>query len=235
MRLLINKHDPERYATFIEDWANKKNYEYRICEAFKEERYPSATEFDWLIVLGGSQHAWEEDIHPWLAKEKRFISDVIYKNKIVLGICFGAQLIAEAFGGEVFTNKYPEIGWHEILLNSSGKQSFLFQNIPEKFISFHWHHDHFTLPPDCTGLACSKPTSNQAFCCNYRPVVGLQFHPELNHATIKDACELYADELVAGRYADDKRAILAKTDMIPEQDWLMDQLLDNMIQEYGTI
>ena len=233
MRLLIITHDSERYSTFIEDWADRNNHEYRICNLIKEERYPNATEFDWLIVLGGSQHAWEEDIHPWLQNEKDFINDSVAKNKIMLGICFGAQLVAEVLGGKVFPNTHPEIGWSEVFLSPEGEKSFLFQNVPNKFISFHWHYDHYSLPPDCTRLAYTEPTPNQAFSCNNFPVVGLQFHPEFKHSSIKYFCEAYGDQLVNGRYAADKQTILAQMDLIAEQDWLLDLVLDNLVNEYG--
>ena len=107
---------------------------------------------------------------------KKILDDTLRAGKIVLGICLGAQLLAEAFGGRAFTNKHPEIGWHEVSLNPEGKNSFLFKDVPDGFLTFHWHFDHFSLPAGCTCLAGSEPTVNQAFIHNESPAACLQFH-----------------------------------------------------------
>ena len=148
MRLHLLEHDPiDIRQNNITTWAEKKGYAVSYTDVFTGAEIPSRNDFDWLIVMGGSQHAWEEQQHPWLADEKRFISEALSADKIILGICFGAQLLAEALGGRVFPNKKVEIGWYSVRLSAEGKHSFLFKNVPDRFLTFHWHSDHFSLPP----------------------------------------------------------------------------------------
>ncbi len=217
----------------ITTWAEKKGYSVGWTDVFKGAKLPAQKDFDWLIVLGGSQHVWQEQEHPWLVAEKKFISEALSKDKIILGICFGAQLLAETLGGRVFSSKQQEIGWYEVTVSAEGKGSYFLKNVPWKFLTFHWHSDHFTLPPGCTRLAFSEPTANQAYIAKNSRVAGLQFHPEytielIQYFAIEDGHEWQKDQYVAG-----KEAVLSKTEQIPETYWLMELLLDNMDREFG--
>ena len=191
MRIQLIEHDAEDFSrTNISFWAAKKGYPVKQIYVCNREDLPSIDSFDWLMVMGGSQHVWEEQENSWLQEEKAFVREALADGKPFLGICFGAQLLAEALGGRIFPNTHKEIGWHEVSLSREGKESFLFQNIPAAFITFHWHSDHFSLPRDCTRLASSKASENQAYVCNGRPAVGLQFHPEYT----RDMVRFYARE-----------------------------------------
>ena len=64
--------------------------------------------------MGGPMNIYQHRDHPWLVAEKAFIAEVIAAGKPVLGICLGAQLIADALGGKVFQNSQKEIGWFPI-------------------------------------------------------------------------------------------------------------------------
>ena len=57
---------------------------------------------------------YEEIQHPWLKQEKAFISRAIEKGKVVLGICLGAQLVADVLGAKVYANHCKEIGWFPV-------------------------------------------------------------------------------------------------------------------------
>jgi len=165
--------------------------------------------------------------------EKRLIANAIAHNKIIIGICFGAQLIAQALGGRVFANKLTEIGWYDVSITPEGRQSYLFRDIPDKFMSFHWHSDHFSLPSGCTRLSFSEPTENQAFICDGSPVVGLQFHPEYTRDLIRYLTQKEGHGWVTGPFVAGKKAVLSQTEMVYETNWLMETLLDNMVQEFG--
>ena len=234
MRLHLLEHDPiDLSRTNITIWAEKKGHKITKTDVFNMEDLPTLDDFDWLMVMGGSQHVWEEEAKPWLRGEKRFIAEVLDEGKIILGICFGAQLVAEVMGAKVFPNKHEEIGWHEVSLTPKGKESFLFNNVPETFVTFHWHSDHFSLPPGCTRLAISEPTTNQAFICDARPVVGLQFHPEYTRKLVTFFAEEYGHDWKQGPFIVGKEAVLAQIEQIPETYWLMEAILDNMDREFG--
>ena len=161
IRIHTLEHDDWNFSrTNITRWAAGNDHKIASTDVFRSAPLPNLDDFDWLMVMGGSQHAWQEDINPWLLPEKRFISEALAAEKTVIGICFGAQLLAEALGGNLFTNEQPEIGWYDVNLTDEGRQSFLFKDLPETFFTFHWHSDHFSLPPGCARLA-DKPAHCQ--------------------------------------------------------------------------
>ncbi len=235
MRIHLLQHDPiDDSRDNIAIWSQKKGYELAETYPCNNEKPPSFDEFDWLIIMGGSQHAWDEKNHPWLVSEKEFIAKAIAKEKIILGICLGAQLIAEALGGTVFPNKEEEIGWFEVFLTPEGKTSFLFKNIPKTFVTFHWHSDHFSLPPGCTRLAHSEPTSNQAFVRKDCPLVGLQFHPEMTRKMTDTFARKYGHQWAKGRFVPGGKTVLKQTEKIPDTYWLMEGILNNMDHEFNS-
>ncbi len=229
MRLHLLEHDSYDFSqTNITFWARRRGHELHQTFLCNQEKLPDADSFDWLLVMGGTQHVWEVEKYPWLAEEKHFVRKMVNQGKPAVGICFGAQLLAETLGGEVFPNSHKEIGWHEIRLTAEGRSSFLFRNIPERFQSFHWHSDHFSLPPGCTTLARSNPTPHQAFVCGDRPVVGLQFHPEYTREMVRCFSREEGDEWVPDLFVSGKEKVLQETDLMRDTYWLLEALLDNV-------
>jgi GMP synthase (glutamine-hydrolysing) len=234
MRLHLLEHDPNDMShTNMTIWAERRGYPITHTYVCNNEALPSVDDLDWLMIMGGSPHAWEDDRFPWLVAEKAFIAGVIESGKPILGICFGAQLLAESLGGRVFSNDQEEIGWYDVRLTPEGRRSFLFQDIPERFLTFHWHSDHFSLAPGCTRLAESEPTANQAYVCEGYPIVGVQFHPEYTREMVTHSAHEEGHGWKKSRFVDGKDAVLAKTDTIPDTYWLMATILNNMEREFN--
>jgi GMP synthase-like glutamine amidotransferase len=235
MRIQLIEHDPEDFSrTNISLWAADKGYRVNQIYICNNEDLPPIDSFDWLMVMGGSQHAWDAEGNAWLQKEKDFVNKSLTSGKIILGICFGAQLLAEALGGKLFPNPHKEIGWYEVALNRQGRESFLFQDIPPSFVTFHWHSDHFSLPSSCTRLAGSQATENQAFVDKDRPLVGLQFHPEYTRQMITYYAREHSQDWASEDYVSTKDEVLARTAEIADTYWLMETLLNNMAQEFAV-
>lgn len=233
MRLHLLEHDPIEFPrTNITRWAERKGFECRMTEVFAGHQLPALEHVDWLMIMGGSQHAWDEDVNPWLRTEKAFIARALDQGKIILGICLGAQLLAQALGGRLYSNETAEIGWYPVRLTEEGQESFLFRGIPETFVTFHWHSDHFTLPPGCVRLAESPPTPNQAFIRPGLPVAGVQFHPEYTREMVSGHARRYGREWPLGPYSEGEERVLRKTEAMPEPYWLMERLLDNMLETF---
>lgn len=121
--------------------------------------------------------------------EDWFNSHDIQLDKQVLGVCLGAQLIADVLGEKTFPGKEKEIGWFPVV----GDRNFL----PGSFIPFHWHGETFHLPNGSVHLASSLLTRNQAFSHNNN-VLALQFHLEVNQALIEGLLEHAAGDLTPG-------------------------------------
>ena len=234
MRLHLLEHDDLDFSnTNIFMWAEKKGCDIEQTYVCNHEKLPDFCDFDWLLVMRGAPHAWEEEVNPWLPDEKAFIAEAVKRDKMILGICFGAQLVAAALGGRVFPNEQKEIGWYEVNLTPEGKKSFLFASVQKTFVTFHWHGDHFSLPPGCTRLAYSEPTLNQAFICINRPIASVQFHPEFTRDMIRYFSKESSEDWIPDRYVGGKEVVLQQTEDIRHTYWLMEALLDNMDREFG--
>jgi GMP synthase-like glutamine amidotransferase len=236
MRIQLIEHDPEDFSsTNISFWAAAKGHQVSQTYICNNDKLPPVDSFDWLMVMGGSQNAWDDQGYSWLQEEKVFVAEALAQGKLYLGICFGAQLLAEALGGKIFPNEHKEIGWHEVSLNHQGRESFLFQDVPSPFVTFHWHSDHFSLPDNCTRLAFSPATENQAFVCSERPAVGLQFHPEYTRNMVRYYAAGHSQDWVPDRYVGSGVEVLARTEEIRDTYWLMEALLNNMEKGFSVI
>lgn len=232
MRIHFLEHETYEGDTNIDLWAQKNNFELNRTFLFKNVSFPSMDEYDLLVVTGSLVHVWEVDKHAWLAPEKDYIKKAVQKGKVILGLCFGAQLLAEALGSRVFVNNHTEIGWHNIQLTSAGLDNSIFQNLPEEFMSFHWHSAHFSLPPGCSRLAFSRASENQAFVCDSAPLIGLQFHPEFTLDLIRRYLGEYGEGWPEGPYVEPLKSVMEQTESIPDTYWLMEKILDNILIDY---
>ena len=194
------QHVPFEGLGAIEQWLDKAGYNISCTRFYESGVLPQVEDIDLLIVMGGPMSVNDESVYPWLVQEKAFIRDAVAAKKCVLGICLGAQLIADAMGGRVFPNPVKEIGWFPVTAVKPGHKSFF--QFPGKREVFHWHGETFSLPEGGVRLAESDGCANQAFQLG-RNVMGLQFHLETTPASVGAIVENCADELnCAGELVD---------------------------------
>jgi len=132
---------------------------------------------DLLVVLGGPIGAYQEVEYPFIADELALILRQLDAGKPLIGICFGAQLIARALGARVYPGSAKEIGWAQLLPTEQGRESCLAPLAENDWQVLHWHGDVFDLPEGAVALASTPVTPNQAFTLG-DTVLGLQFHIE---------------------------------------------------------
>ena len=143
----------------------------------KREQLPSK-EFSMAVILGAPESANDDLLY--LRAEQQLIKNYVDNDIPVLGICLGSQLIAKAFGANVYRGPKQEIGFYNDLKISN--DSSLFSGFTNPFTVFHWHGDTFDLPKGAVRLASSEHYLNQAF--QYKSAVGLQFHLEVNEEMV---------------------------------------------------
>lgn len=187
-------------------------------------KLPAQNEFDALIVMGGPMSVHDEDTLPWLAAEKRFIKATVSAGKRVLGVCLGAQLLAEVLGGIVCRNAHREIGWWPVTKRTDCASSTLAAAFPDEALVFHWHGETFSLPPGARLLCTSSGCRNQGFVWNER-VLALQFHLETTPHNARDLISNCVDEIDGTRYVQDAATMLADAGRFADANALMDVLL----------
>ena len=133
--------------------------------------------YDAVMSFGGAMHPDQQDSHPWLAQEKLLLRELLDTGTPLLGVCLGAQLLADAAGAPARRAKEPEIGWCEVQLTASGASDPLLSPLPPRFSAFAWHSYVCPLPPGATALARSA-VCLQAFRAAER-AWGIQFHAEV--------------------------------------------------------
>ena len=232
MRIHSLQHEPFEGLGNIEVWAKKKGHNISRTLLFNNEELPDISEFDWLVIMGGSMNIYEEEKFPWLKEEKKFIEQAIADHKILLGVCLGSQLIADVLGGKVSKNQYKEIGWFPVSLTREARDSSIFGSLPGTFNAFHWHGDTFKIPYGAARIAQSEGCVNQAF--EYGRAIGLQFHLEYSKKSIDLMFKNCGDELVDGKYIQTPDEILSKILNVYEMNETLNLILDNMEGEFAA-
>ena len=231
MRVHHLQHVPFEGLSSIEPFLKERGHSLTSTHLYADQVLPLVRDIDWLIVMGGPMGIYDEKIYPWLSAEKRFIKEAIDAGKIVLGICLGAQLIADALGANVYKNKYREIGWFSISRTTENESTILSSSFPDQVEVFHWHGDTFDIPDGAIALASSKACKNQGFILHDR-VVGLQFHLETTLASASALIENCGDELDDSDYVQTRDEILSDMQKFTSINSIMASVLVALEQQY---
>lgn len=151
---------------------------------------------DLMVILGGPIGVYEAERYPFLTRESAAIAARLASGKPTLGICLGAQLIAQSLGAEVASTGKVEIGFAPLSLTDEGRASVL-KTIGDVPV-LHWHGDQFAIPTGARRLAQTPGFPNQAFAID-RHVLGLQFHLEVEASQLERWLIGHAHELASHR------------------------------------
>lgn len=171
-RALILVHDPaadrrERIPGALIPALSARDVKHDVMSFVTgSEPEPDPGAYDLLIIMGSKESAYDDAV-PWLAPETAFVRCAVQRGLPVLGICFGAQLLARHLGGSVRSAIRPEYGF-----------TVIDSDDPELVPGGPWmqfHSDSF-VPPAGTEIA-RNAAGSQAFVTGR--VLGVQFHPEI--------------------------------------------------------
>lgn len=226
MRAHWLQHVPFEGLGSIEDWLRQRGYALTCTRLYAQEPLPAVGDLDLLIAMGGPMSVNDEDGYEWLVPEKALLRDAVGAGVRVLGICLGAQLIADALGARVYPGSEPEIGWWPVSGRPAARAGEL--QFPQRLEVFQWHGDTFDLPPGAHCLAESAVCPHQAFSLGPR-VLGLQFHLETTPASARSLIEHCGDELHPGGYVQSVGQMLDpdRTRYATLNAW-MDRVLDHL-------
>ncbi len=189
---------------------------FRLTTLHREaDRWPDKVRTALLVVLGSEWSVYADAFADAVDRERGFVAAAVEAHVPVLGICFGAQMLAAALGGEVRPADREEVGWHEVRPEPGAADAITAGPW------FQFHRDTFTLPPAARLLATSD-VGPQAF--SYGSALAVQFHPEVTPGIVARwaagdpepvaRAGLSADDLVARTDAEQDRAAVAAARLV---------------------
>lgn len=138
-----------------------------------------------LLVLGGPMSANDTATYPFLGQTMALIREFAAADRPVLGICLGAQVIARAFGGEVYRMARLESGFYTMPVTAEGRRDPVFSGLGSDITSFQNHFEAVRNVPDAVALATGGACRVQAFRIG-RATYATQFHPEVTIDIVRD-------------------------------------------------
>jgi GMP synthase (glutamine-hydrolysing) len=198
MRLHILMHESFEAPAAIETWARVRGHSIAYTRFYQGDVLPETVDnLDYLIIMGGPQSpatTEEESPHYHAKDEMAFIKKAIDADKLVLGVCLGAQLIGDALGAAFGHSPEREIGVFNISLTPEAKNDPIFSTFPDTFPVGHWHCDMPGLTSDAVILATSPGCPRQVV--RYTPkVYGFQCHFEFTPEAVEGMIENNSHEL----------------------------------------
>ncbi|WP_208317297.1 membrane dipeptidase [Canibacter zhoujuaniae] len=170
---------PRRFET----WFTEAGFKLDIRFGKEVELPKNLDDYAGMVLFGGGLMPDEFENAPWLKQERQLAQEAIDKDIPTLGICLGAQILADVAGGEVKAKTGPkERGSTVIKTTAAGRNDQLISVLGTASPMIENHEDMITrLPESAVLLASSDAIEIQAFRINEN-VYGLQFHPEVSAA-----------------------------------------------------
>ncbi|NKB32240.1 MAG: glutamine amidotransferase [Pseudomonadales bacterium] len=172
----------------FEDWfvaeSGIEAKHFRVKSLHLNEPLDDLKTLSGIIITGSPAYVTDEEAWNFIGAD--YIRDAHELNIPILGVCYGHQLIAWAFGGEVgFHPAGREIGTVAISLTEAAQEDPLFAELPQQFDVQVSHQQSVTgLPVNAVRLAANNFEPNQAFRLG-ATTWGIQFHPEFSADVVK--------------------------------------------------
>lgn len=177
--MLFIYNDPSATEALLGDAFSECGFDIDTFEVVPADRtgtpaadvtFPDPAGYDVIVPLGSRWPVYDDALlRTWVGSEMQLMRDAAAAGVPLLGVCFGGQLLAQAFGGSVARSAHPEIGWFDLDTDNPAL-------VPGGHW-FQWHFDRWTVPPQATEIARTAAAS-QAFVLGR--ILALQFHPELD-------------------------------------------------------
>jgi GMP synthase (glutamine-hydrolysing) len=195
---------------------------------------PDINECEGVVISGSRSHVTEN--LDWVNALAAWVPLIVNAGIPVLGICFGHQLLAYAFGGKVgFHPQGREIGTVGIELDEKARDDALFGRLPGSFSANVSHKQTvFELPEGAVRLAFNAHEQNHAFRlggCAW----GVQFHPEFSADAMSGMIGEQSGDLKAEGF--DVETLLGNVKETPEAYALLGrfcELVQNKMHKNGS-
>jgi GMP synthase-like glutamine amidotransferase len=148
-RILVLQHSDIAGPGWLANALVDAGIDFEVINLGAGMQIPGATNWNGVAVLGGRMGAYEENEYPFLADEKRFLAALVEEEVPVLGICLGAQLLADACGGRTYKAPDTEAGLHALTLTGAGETDPVLETITDRVVVSHAVTPSTFLPTRC--------------------------------------------------------------------------------------
>ncbi|MYB89812.1 MAG: type 1 glutamine amidotransferase [Proteobacteria bacterium] len=200
---------------------------------YLEQPLPPVHSFDALIIMGGPMGVHDTARHPWLVREKEFVESAMRRQIPVLGVCLGAQLLAEVLGARVSKNIHEEIGWFPVQ-RTQELHGTCAQDFPASFEALHWHGDTFSIPSGATNFIASEGCANQAFVYGDH-ALALQFHLEMLPSHVQAIYQACGDPNQTGPFVQGLDEMLAPAEKFCQAHRILKEFIRAFISRKTAI
>jgi GMP synthase-like glutamine amidotransferase len=223
MRVIVVRHHAIDDAGFIGDSFAARGADVSVHLFPDDGVLPPLDGVDHVVILGAAWSVYEDAISDWIDAELDWIRAADAAQVPILGICFGAQALTTALGGQVERAARMEVGWTTV--------DTLDPDLIEEGPWLEFHRD-LCLPPRAARVLARNEVCVQAF--SMGPHLAVQFHPEVDAAQLS---RWLADggRAEAERAGQDPDKVLAQTEAEePQAAARADRLVDSALRVAGA-
>ncbi len=177
------------YPMMIEKWLSPFLPEatFTYVSPVQGDKLPELHDFDGYILTGSKYSTYERA--PWMITLIEFLQQARQAQIPLFGICFGHQIMADAFGG---LNAKSLKGW------GVGSQLYEYgaTELAGSNASFIFHQDQVQkVPPEATRIGGSSHCENGVFEYSF-PAISVQYHPEFSAEYTRALARKFRGDLI---------------------------------------
>lgn len=225
MRISFLQNEEFETPAYLITWASLNLHETRIHNIYNGDALPHVDDFDLLIMMGGKGSV--NDPLPNHLELQELIVEAQMNEKIIIGICLGAQFIAKVFGAKIKSMGRKEIGFFNVEINNTDPY---FEMFPENFLTAHWHGEYFEIPKGAKSIGSSIACSNQIFRIGNK-IFAFQCHPEMTKESLSIMIKNLKDQIEEDKYVQNPKEMLELADKTCENmNSVFGKFMDNIVE-----
>lgn len=199
--LVVLQHHPATGVSAYGDVLDGRSNElrWRAIDVGQGEALPAVDEVAGILTMGGPQSVVERADHPWMDAEAALLREAVAADVPVMAVCLGAQLLAEALGGEAGLRAVPEFGFIPLQRTEAGRADQVAGGWADGTAMLFSHEDEILRLPE--GAEPLLEGNDGVPAWRVGSAHAVQFHPEVTAAQV-EAWGTVLGDLVARAGAD---------------------------------